>query len=77
MFYTKVEQGQRVGMWFLMNGTAQCVSGLLSFAIHHISSPHVQDWQILFLITGALTFLLGVAWWFYFREVHPQILEVL
>ncbi|KAM0748114.1 MFS general substrate transporter [Meredithblackwellia eburnea MCA 4105] len=68
MFYTRVEQGQRVGMWFLMNGTAQCVSGLLSYGIHHIHSKHIQDWQILFLLTGALTFVLGIVWWFIFPD---------
>ncbi|KAL8289986.1 hypothetical protein RQP46_002925 [Phenoliferia psychrophenolica] len=68
MFYTKTEQGQRVGAWFLMNGTAQCVSGLLAYGVHHINSPHIQDWQVLFLLTGAITFVLGVAWWFVFPD---------
>lgn len=34
-----------------MNGTAQCVSGLLAYGIHHINNPHIQDWQILFLLS--------------------------
>lgn len=67
-WYTVVEQGQRVGIWFLMNGSAQMVSGLISYGIHHIYSDRIAQWQLLFLITGAVTFILGVLYWFYFPD---------
>ncbi|KAK4705731.1 MFS transporter, ACS family, allantoate permease, partial [Phenoliferia sp. Uapishka_3] len=53
---------------FLMNGSAQMISGLLAYGVHHINSTHIQDWQVLFLLTGAITFVIGVAWWFVFPD---------
>lgn len=50
-----------------MNGSAQCVSGLISYGIHHIYGD-IAQWKILFLITGAVTLVLGVVWWFYFPD---------
>jgi hypothetical protein len=68
MFYTKVEQGQRVAAWFLFNGVAICISGILSYGILQIQSPAIQHWQILYLLTGGITFVFGVFWWFWFPD---------
>ncbi|KAM0755854.1 MFS general substrate transporter [Meredithblackwellia eburnea MCA 4105] len=67
-WYTRAEQGQRVGLWFLMNGVAQIVNGFISFGLHHVKSTHLKQWQILFLITGSVSFLMGVVWILYFPD---------
>jgi ACS family allantoate permease-like MFS transporter len=60
MFYTRREHTARVGYWFLMNGTAQIISGFISFGTLHIHTTGFQPWQwydqVLHL-TDALTLL--------------------
>ncbi|KAI0053755.1 MFS general substrate transporter [Auriscalpium vulgare] len=68
MFYTRNEQTLRVGYWFLMNGTAQIISGFLSFGALHIHTPKFEPWQWLMVITGFLTLLTSVAFFFYFPD---------
>ena len=47
----------------LMNGTAQIVSGFISFGTLHISTPGLAPWQWLYIITGIITLLTAVAYW--------------
>lgn len=68
MFYTRKEQTLRVGYWFLMNGTAQIISGFLSFGCLHINVPGFQPWQWLMIITGIITLLTAACFWFFFPD---------
>ncbi|TFK61073.1 MFS general substrate transporter [Pluteus cervinus] len=68
MFYTRTEQTIRVGYWFLMNGTAQIISGFISFGTLHIHTAGVEPWQWLMIITGILTLLTALAYWFLFPD---------
>ncbi|EIW80168.1 MFS general substrate transporter [Coniophora puteana RWD-64-598 SS2] len=68
MFYTRNEQTLRVGYWFLMNGTAQIISGFISFGSLHIQTSGFQPWQWLMIITGAITFALAICYWFFFPD---------
>ncbi|KAL5520352.1 hypothetical protein ACEPAG_9576 [Sanghuangporus baumii] len=68
MFYTRPEQTRRVGYWFLMNGTAQIVSGFLSFGSLHIKTSGFRPWQWLMIICGALTLVTAVCYWFFFPD---------
>ncbi|KAH7927987.1 MFS general substrate transporter [Leucogyrophana mollusca] len=68
MFYTRNEQTLRVGYWFLMNGTAQIISGFISFGTLHIKTTGFEPWQWLMIITGALTLILAVTYWFFFPD---------
>ncbi|KAI0743076.1 MFS general substrate transporter [Daedaleopsis nitida] len=68
MFYTRTEQTLRVGYWFLMNGTAQIISGFLSFGTLHIKTETFEPWQWLMIITGILTLITAVAYWFFFPD---------
>jgi len=68
MFYTHKEQTLRVGYWFLMNGTAQIISGFVSFGCLHISTRSFQPWQWLMVITGIITFIIAAAFWFFFPD---------
>ncbi|EGN95575.1 hypothetical protein SERLA73DRAFT_186666 [Serpula lacrymans var. lacrymans S7.3] len=68
MFYTREEQTRRVGYWFLMNGIAVIVLGFLSFGVLHIDTGKFLPWQWLMIITGALTLVVSVAFWFLFPD---------
>ncbi|EIN05062.1 MFS general substrate transporter [Punctularia strigosozonata HHB-11173 SS5] len=73
MFYTRREQTLRVGYWFLMNGTAQIISGFISFGALHIHTKGFEPWQWhvspqLMIITGALTLITAVTYWFLFPD---------
>ncbi|KAI0092677.1 MFS general substrate transporter [Irpex rosettiformis] len=68
MFYTRREQTLRVGYWFLMNGTAQIISGFISFGALHIHTKNFEPWQWLMIITGILTLATAIAYWFLFPD---------
>ncbi|KAK7684372.1 hypothetical protein QCA50_012319 [Cerrena zonata] len=68
MFYTRKEQTLRVGYWFLMNGTAQIISGFISFGTLHIKTAGFEPWQWLMIITGTLTLFTALAYWFLFPD---------
>ncbi|KAF7296994.1 MFS general substrate transporter [Mycena indigotica] len=68
MFYTRKEQTLRVGYWFLMNGTAQIISGFISFGSLHIHTANFKPWQWLMIITGILTFITSLLFWFFFPD---------
>jgi len=68
MFYTRNEQTLRVGYWFLMNGTAQIISGFISYGALHIQTKGFRPWQWLMIITGIITMALSVAYWFFFPD---------
>lgn len=68
MFYTRNEQTVRVGYWFLMNGTAQIISGFLSFGSLHIHTSGFEPWQWLMIITGALTLITSACFFFFFPD---------
>ncbi|CDO76435.1 hypothetical protein BN946_scf184781.g12 [Trametes cinnabarina] len=64
MFYTRQEQTQRVGYWFLMNGAAIILLGLIAFGTLHIHSGVLEAWQWLMIITGIITFIVAILFWF-------------
>ncbi|KAI0791142.1 MFS general substrate transporter [Abortiporus biennis] len=68
MFYTRKEQTLRVGYWFLMNGTAQIISGFISFGSLHIKTKGFEPWQWLMIITGILTLITAVCYWLFFPD---------
>ncbi|KAJ7105845.1 major facilitator superfamily domain-containing protein [Mycena epipterygia] len=68
MFYTRKEQTLRVGYWFLMNGFAQIIAGFISFGTLHISTGKFEPWQWLMIITGIITFIVSLCFWFLFPD---------
>ncbi|KAJ7081269.1 MFS general substrate transporter [Mycena epipterygia] len=68
MFYTRTEQTLRVGYWFLMNGTAQIITGFISFGTLHIQTGAFEPWQWLMIITGILTLITSASFWFFFPD---------
>ena len=66
-WYTKKEQGTRVGIWFSFNGWAQIFGGLVAYGIAKGAEKHgtsIAPWKIVFLVTGVLTACLGIVFWF-------------
>lgn len=67
-WYKKEEQAFRVGIWFSMCGFAQMFGGYVAYgvAIHVGRDPHasLRGWQIIFLILGLLTVVVGILFFF-------------
>ncbi len=62
-WYTKKEQGTRIGIWFSFNGWAQIFGGLVAYGIAKGARLHgsaISPWKIVFLVTGLLTAVIGV-----------------
>jgi MFS family permease len=68
MFYTRTEQTLRVGYWYLMNGIAQIAASFISYGTLHIHTTGFQPWQWLMIMTGALSFITAVSFWFLFPD---------
>ncbi|KAF7561044.1 hypothetical protein G7046_g3099 [Stylonectria norvegica] len=68
MFYTKEEQAFRVGIWFSVCGAAQMFGGYFAYGVAtHVGndpSAALKGWQIILLILGLITALVGIAFWF-------------
>ncbi|KAL9026014.1 MAG: hypothetical protein Q9196_005257 [Gyalolechia fulgens] len=61
-WYTKKEQGTRIGIWFSFNGWAQIFGGLLAYGIAkgvRLHGSTIAPWKIVFLATGLLTMAVG------------------
>jgi MFS family permease len=66
-WYTKAEQGSRTGIWFSFNGFAQIFGGLVAYGIAKGTEAHpaaIEGWKIVFLLTGLLTAVIGVIFFF-------------
>ena len=66
-WYTKAEQGTRIGFWFSFNGFAQIFGGLLAYGIAVGVQRHgasLAGWKIVFLVTGLLTAVMGVLFFY-------------
>ncbi|KDR73634.1 hypothetical protein GALMADRAFT_251402 [Galerina marginata CBS 339.88] len=68
MFYTRAEQNKRVGYWFLMNGFAIIFLGFVSFGVLHTKVHNFMAWQWLMIITGVITLVTSVLFWFFFPD---------
>ncbi|EFX04643.1 major facilitator superfamily transporter allantoate [Grosmannia clavigera kw1407] len=71
-WYTKEEQAFRVGIWFSVCGAAQMFGGFFAYgvAVHVGSDPaaKLRGWQVIFLVLGLLTALVGLLFWFVFPD---------
>jgi len=66
-WYSKQEQGFRVGIWFSFNGFAQIFGGLVAYGIAKGATKHgwsIEPWKIIFLLTGCMTMAMGIIFWF-------------
>ena len=58
MFYKRIEQPLRMGIWIGSAGLGYIVAGIASFGIGHIGGS-LPSWRYMFLFWGAVTFLWG------------------
>ena len=59
MFYKREEQPARQAAWFIGNSIASVIGGLVAYGIGLIKDNNVNNWQLLFLILGAITAAYG------------------
>ncbi|EJT98412.1 MFS allantoate transporter [Dacryopinax primogenitus] len=70
-WYKVGEQGARTGIWFSFNGFAQIFGGVVAYGIGKADAAgqlSIAGWKIVFLLTGLLTFTLGVIAWFFMPD---------
>ena len=70
-WYTKKEQGTRIGIWFSFNGFAQILGGLVAYGIAKGVERHgaaIAAWRIVFLVTGLLTAAVGCLFLFFMPD---------
>ncbi|KKY36428.1 putative mfs allantoate [Diaporthe ampelina] len=66
-WYTAKEQGARTGIWFSFNGWGQILGGFVAYgiAVGTARSPvAIESWQLLFLVIGLFTALIGTIFLF-------------
>ncbi|KAK0744542.1 major facilitator superfamily transporter [Apiosordaria backusii] len=59
-FYSRFDLATRIGLFYGQYAIASAFSGALSYAIFQISHAWLKPWQLLFIIEGVLTCILGV-----------------
>lgn len=57
--YPKYSVGFRAGMFTGMYSVAGAFAGLLAYGLLQVDSPRVHGWQVVFLLEGGITVLLG------------------
>lgn len=62
MWYRRIEQPLRMGIWIGSAGIGYVLAGIASFGIGHIQGS-LPSWRIMFLIWGAVTASWGVVLW--------------
>lgn len=56
-----------MGIWYSFNGLAQIFGGLLAYGINRAVNTYgsaIEAWRVLFLVTGLLTVVVGVIFYF-------------
>ncbi|KAJ5817991.1 Major facilitator superfamily domain general substrate transporter [Penicillium robsamsonii] len=71
-WYRKEEQAFRVGLWFSMCGFAQMFGGYVAYGVAtHIGgdpTASLRGWQVIFLILGLLTVVVGILFFFFLPD---------
>ncbi|KAL6154928.1 hypothetical protein ACJBU6_06538 [Exserohilum turcicum] len=60
MWYKRAEQPFRTGIWYLGVGTGTMIGSLISFGFQHYHSDTFTSWQIMFLVVGLVTVVIGI-----------------
>ncbi|KAL4782146.1 major facilitator superfamily domain-containing protein [Aspergillus varians] len=71
MFYKREEQPARQAAWFIGNGVSNLISGLIAYGIGNVNVTSISNWQLLFIILGAITAALSVLIFFIIPD-KPQ-----
>ncbi|KAK4677560.1 hypothetical protein QC764_404300 [Podospora pseudoanserina] len=62
-FYSRFDLATRIGLFYGQYAIASAFSGALSYAIFQVSHAWLKPWQLLFIIEGFLTCVLGAVAW--------------
>ncbi|MCJ1365729.1 hypothetical protein MMC16_004854 [Acarospora aff. strigata] len=68
MWYKKNEQPPRIGLWYIGTGCGVIIGALASFGFQHYTSKAFTSWQILFLVMGLITIIVGVVVMFFLPD---------
>lgn len=60
MWYKTTEQPRRIGLWYLGTGIGKMVGALTSFGFQHYRGTKFHSWQLMFLVYGLITVVVGV-----------------
>lgn len=60
-WYRRSELPLRSAAWFSQNGFVLIFGGLIAYGLGHAHSDHLYTYQILFLATGLVTVVIGIA----------------
>lgn len=60
MWYRRHEQPPRFGVWYLGTGLGTIFGSLISFGFQHYHGTAFNSWQIMFLVCGLLTIVVGI-----------------
>lgn len=60
MWYKRHEQPLRVGLWYIGVGTGTIFGSLISFGFQHYVGTTFTSWQIMFLVVGLVTVVVGI-----------------
>lgn len=72
MFYKREEQPARQAAWFIGNSIATVIGGVVGWGIGEIESNIVNNWQLLFLILGAVTASWGLVLFVFLPDSPAQ-----
>ena len=59
-FYTKREQVVRISVWYSMTGWGTVLGALIMYGVVKHPSPHIEQWQEVYVILGVITVALGL-----------------
>lgn len=63
-WYTKSEQAPRFSIWYCGLGVGQIIGGIVSFGFQHVQHSSLKGWQLMFIVLGIVTSLVGIATYF-------------
>ncbi|TFK73221.1 allantoate permease [Pluteus cervinus] len=68
IWYRRQEQGFRIALWYANNGWGNVFGSLIMFGLGHIRSNTLHSYQLIFLLLGTVTVLVGIICFFVFPD---------
>lgn len=67
-YYTRSEQAPRFTVWYMGLGVAQILGGIISFGFQHVHNASLEGWQVMFLVLGLVTMVVGALTFFFIPD---------
>ncbi|KAF8621981.1 hypothetical protein AX15_007340 [Amanita polypyramis BW_CC] len=68
IWYRRQEQGFRIAVWYSNNGWGNVFGSLIVYGLGHIKSKFLHTYQIVFILLGSLTCIVGILSFFIFPD---------